>query len=84
MWKRTKWINTRMEKVINRNLYFNNDIRLLTVKKIHEYDEKIKNRDADIAYTRKMLGYGADGIESSDPIIEEIMSIITSAPSLIL
>lgn len=65
MWKKeSKWINTRMEKVINHNLYFK-DARLLT--------------------TKEMLGYNSvDNIETPDPIIEEMMEAITSAPSLIL
>lgn len=85
MWKKeSKWANTRMEKVINHNLYFK-DARLLTAKEMREYEEKIKIKDADIAYTRKMLGYNSvDNTETPDPIIEEIMNAITSAPSLIL
>lgn len=85
MWKKeSKWANTRMEKVINHNLYFK-DSRLLTAKEMREYEERVKIKDADIAYTRKMLGYNSvDNIKTPDPIIEEMMEAITSAPSLIL
>ena len=42
MWKKeSKWINTRMEKVINHNLYFK-DARLLTAKEMRKYEEKLK------------------------------------------
>lgn len=84
MWKKeTKWVNTRMEKVINHNLYFK-DARLLTAKEMREYDRKDEVRSANMAYTRKMLGHGVDNIKTPDPIIEEMMEAITSAPSLIL
>jgi hypothetical protein len=84
MWKKeSKWINTRMEKVINHNLYFK-DARLLTAKEMREYEEKIKNREADIAYTRKMLECDISNTEEFNLILEEVMEAITSAPSLIL
>ena len=80
MWKkRTKWVNTRMEKVLNSHLYYDG-CRFLTAKEMHEYDEKDKNKSTDIAYTRKMLGYNIDDSKTSDPIIEEMMRALTCTP----
>lgn len=85
MWKkRTKWINTKIEKTINSNLYFK-DCRLLTTKEMCEYDRKNEEKNANIEYTRKMLVYNdIINTKESNPIMEEVMEAITSAPSLIL
>ena len=84
MWKKeSKWANNRIEKVINYNLYFK-DSRLLTAKEMREYDKKNEDKNANITYTRKMLGYDISSTEEPNPIIEGMMEAITSAPSLIL
>ena len=85
MWKKeSKWVNTKIEKTINSNLYFK-DCRLLTTKEMHEYDRKNEEKNANIEYTRKMLGYNdIINTKESNPIMEEVMEAITSAPSLIL